>query len=171
MLFGNALRHQIILPQQQSFYDYWRSKCKSGRLPSRHDILPEDIPSQLPMTSLVERDTTEGKSQTRYRFRLAGTGFWNLYNSEIQGKYLDYLPIGCRADYWKKVFDQVISTSRPYVGVTRPNTPNGTHLAQFWVRLPLSDNGVDINMILGFDHLVKLSSVPEMQVDEEKIYA
>ena len=169
MLFENALRHQIILPQQRSFYDYWRSKCKSGRLPSRHDILPEDIPAQLPMTSLVERDNISG--ETRYRFRLAGTGFWNLYNSEIQGKYLDDLPIGCRADYWAKVFDNVISNAKPYVGVTRPNTPNGTHLAQFWVRLPLSDNGVDINMVLGFDHLVKLSAVPEMQAAQEKIYA
>ncbi len=119
------------------------------------------------MVSLVERDDTD----TRYRFRLAGTGFWNLYNSEIQGCYLDDLPIGCRADYWEKVFDQVMQNAKPYVGVTRPNTPNGTHLAQFWVRLPLSDNGVDVNMILGFDHLVKLSAVPEMQVTEEKIYA
>ena len=170
MLFENALRHQIILPQQQAFYDYWRSKCKAGRLPSRHDILPEDIPSQLPMISLVERDEAN-EGQARYRYRLAGTGFWNLYNSEIQGQYLDDLPIGCRADYWKKVFDQVITNGKPYVGVTRPNTPNGAHLAQFWVRLPLSDNGVDTNMVLGFDHLVKLSAVPEMQLEQEKIYA
>lgn len=169
MLFENALRHQIILPQQQSFYDYWRSKCKPGRLPSRHDIMPEDIPAQLPMTSLVERDVTG--EEARYRYRLAGTGFWNLYNREIQGQYLDELPIGCRADYWTNVFDKVITNAKPYVGVTRPNTPNGTHLAQFWVRLPLSDNGTDINMVLGFDHLAKLSTVPDIQAAEEKIYA
>lgn len=169
MLFENAIRHQIILPQQQAFYDYWRSKCKSGKLPSRHDIMPEDIAPQLPMTSIVERDGPE--AAPRYRFRLAGTGFWNLYNSEIQGKYLDELPIGCRTDYWANVFNQVICNGRPYVGVTRPNTPNGTHLAQFWVRLPLSDNGIDINMVLGFDHLVKLTSVPEIQAENKKIYA
>jgi len=169
VLFGNAFRHQIVLPQQQSFYDYWRSKCKSGRLPSRHDILPEDIIEQLPMTSLVERH--KDGEQTRYHFRLAGTGFWNLYNSEIQGQYLDDLPIGCRADYWSKVYEQVITKAKPYVGVTRPNTPNGVHLAQFWVRLPLSENGTDINMVLGFDHLVKLSAVPEIQAKQEKVYA
>jgi len=166
MLSGNALRHQIILPQQQEFYDYWRSKCRTGVFPSRHDILPEEITAQLPMTTIMER--VEGAEGNRYRHRLAGTGYWNLYGKEIQGKHVDELPIGCRVDYWHRVLDQVIDTRKPYVGVTRPNTPNGSHMAQFWVRLPLSDNGTDINMILGFDHLVKMSDVAEFAPAREK---
>jgi len=162
MLSGNALRHQIILPQQQKFYDYWRSKCRAGAFPSRHDILPEDIPAQLPMTTIMERVEAEGEDDRRYRHRLAGTGFWNLYEGEIQGSHVDELPIGCRVDYWHKILDRVIDTRKPYVGVTRPNTPNGSHMAQFWVRLPLSDNGTDINMILGYDHLIKMSDVAEL---------
>jgi len=43
MLSGNALRHQIIMPEQQKFYDYWRSKCRAGQFPSREDILPEEV--------------------------------------------------------------------------------------------------------------------------------
>jgi len=166
MLSGNALRHQIIMPEQQKFYDYWRSKCGANSLPSRHDILPEDIQAQLPMTTLMERvDGSEGR---RYRHRLAGTGYWNLYESEIQGRFVDELPIGCRVDYWHRVLDQVIETRKPYVGVTRPNTPNGSHMAQFWVRLPLSENGTDINMILGFDHLVKMSDVADVATNRAK---
>lgn len=169
MLSGNALRHQIILPEQQTFYDYWRAQCRAGAFPSRHDIHPEDIVPQLPMTSLMER--CDGESGTRYKFRLAGTGFWNLYDREIQGLHIDELPIGCRVDYWHRVNDQVIESRKPLVGVTRPNTPNGGHLAVFWVRLPLSDNGTDINMILGFDHLVKMRDVPLASTPSEKIYA
>ncbi|WP_418152631.1 PAS domain-containing protein [Litorimonas sp. RW-G-Af-16] len=169
MLSGNALRHQIILPEQQAFYDYWRSQCRENALPSRHDIKPEDISVQLPMTSLVERRPSA--SGHRYHIRLAGTGFWNLYGAEIQGRHIDELPIGCRVDYWTRVLDQVIETRKPYVGVTKPNTPNGSHMAQFWVRVPLSDNGRDINMILGYDHLVKLSDVADQKVTETKIYA
>ncbi len=169
MLSGNALRHQIILPQQQEFYDYWRSKCRGGSFPSRNDILPEEILTQLPMTTIMER--VEGPDGNRYRHRLAGTGYWNLYNREIQGAHVDELPIGSRVDYWHKVLDQVIDTRKPYVGVTRPNTPTGSHMAQFWVRLPLSDNGTDINMILGYDHLVKMSDVANIQPIVEKIYA
>jgi hypothetical protein len=175
MLSGNALRHQIILPQQQEFYDYWRSKCREGHFPSRTDILPEEIRAHLPMTTIMERVEgvagADGKSENRYRHRLAGTGYWSLYEREIQGLHVDELPIGCRVDYWQNVLDKVIDTRKPYVGVTRPNTPNGSHMAQFWVRLPLSDNGTDINMILGFDHLVKMSDVPAIQPIREKVYA
>jgi hypothetical protein len=171
MLSGNALRHQIILPQQQKFYDYWRSKCRSGSFPSRHDISPEDIKSQLPMTTIMERVQGETPGLRRYRHRLAGTGYWNLYQSEIQGRFVDELPIGCRRAYWHRVLDQVIETRKPYVGVTRPNTPNGSHLAQFWVRLPLSTNGTDIDMILGFDHLVKMSDVSQLAPVQEKVVA
>jgi len=171
MLSGNALRHQIIMPQQQKFYDYWRSKCREGHFPSRHDILPEDICAQLPMTSIMERVEGEADGERRYRHRLAGTGYWNLYEGEIQGRHVDELPIGCRVDYWHRVLDKVIDTRKPYVGVTRPNTPNGSHLAMFWVRLPLSENGTDIDMILGFDHLVKMSEVAEFAPVRDKAVA
>ena len=80
MLSGNALRHQIILPQQQKFYDYWRSKCRAGSFPSRSDILPEDIQAQLPMTTIMERVEPENGGERRYRHRLAGTGYWKLYD-------------------------------------------------------------------------------------------
>lgn len=169
MLSGNAFRHQIILPEQQAFYDYWRAQCKGNKLPSRHDIDPSDISAQLHMTTLTERRPSA--TGHRYRIRLAGTGFWKFYGSEIQGKHIDDLPIGCRVDYWHRVLDQVIETKKPYVGVTKPNTPTGGHMAQFWVRLPLSENGKDIDMILGYDHLVKLSDVTEVAGSDQKIYA
>ena len=171
MLSGNALRHQIILPQQQKFYDYWRSKCRAGTFPSRHDILPEEISAQLPMTTIMERVEPEDGGERRYRHRLAGTGYWNLYEREIQGCHVDELPIGCRVEYWHRVLDKVVDTRKPYVGVTRPNTPNGSHLALFWARLPLSDNGTDISAILGFDHLVKMSEVAEIMPMKQKVVA
>lgn len=168
MLSGNALRHQMILPKQQRFYDYWRSKCRGGNFPSRHDILPEDIVTQLTMTSLI--DIEEG-AKRRFKYRLAGTGFWNLYLDEIQGQYIDELPLGDRCAYWDRVLGQVVDKRRPYAGVTRPGTPSGAHLAQFWIRLPLSDNGTDINVILGYDHLVKLSDIPVLEAETQQKYA
>jgi len=168
MLSGNALRHQIILPEQQRFYDYWRSKCRDGAFPSRHDILPEDIVGQLTMTSLFD---VTGQGKRRFKYRLAGTGFWNLYDDEIQGQYVDELPLGDRCDYWDRILNQVVDKRRPFAGVTRPGTPNGSHFAQFWIRLPLSENGTDIDLILGYDHLVKLSDVQSLEPAAEKKYA
>lgn len=165
MIKGNALRHQIILPQQQSFYDYWRAKCRQGRLPSRSDIDPGELGPHLSLVSLTE------KSEDRFRFRLAGTGFWRFYGREIQGKYLDELPIGSRTDYWERVLDMVIDNRRPYHGVTKPNTPMGSHLAQFWLRLPLAEDGQNVDTILGYDHFAPLENMVQSDAEKDKIYA
>lgn len=167
MLKGNALRHQMVLPQQQKIYDYWRSKCRAGAFPSRHDILPEDISKLLPTTTITEIHPETG----RYHIRLAGTGFWNLFDDEIQGRHIDELPIGCRSAYWTSVLDKVVANQRPYVGVTRPGTPNGGHLAQFWIRLPLADENQQVAMILGYDHFVKMDSASQSALSQDKIYA
>ena len=90
----------MILPQQQYLFDYWRSKYQNGRLPSRYDIDPAEIREQLPMISLV--DICNQSDQPRYRYRLAGTGFWELFEAEITGKYIDELPIGEKAQYWDR---------------------------------------------------------------------
>jgi len=169
MLAGRALRHQMILPEQQYLYDYWRSKCRGGRPPGRHDINPADIHQQLPMISLVE--TCAASAHTRFKYRLAGTGFWDLYEAEITGKYIDELPIGDRRDYWHRVLSRVVDLGRPSAGVTPPGTPWRSHLAQFWIRLPLCDEDGNVTMILGFDHLVKKSDMPQISSIDHKISA
>ncbi|MEE9272437.1 MAG: PAS domain-containing protein [Robiginitomaculum sp.] len=169
MLSARALRHQMILPQQQYLYDYWRSKCKHDRLPSRNDIDPAEICEQLPMISLI--DVYSKQQSFRYKYRLAGTGFWSLYEAEITGKYIDELPIGDRIEYWHRVLGRVNTRGRPSAGVTRPGTPVRSHLAQFWIRLPLSDNGRTVTTILGFDHMVNLSDIPQMNSAQERISA
>lgn len=170
MLQGNALRHQMVLPQQTAIYDYWRSRCKNGSFPSRYDIEPEHITAHLPTISLLEVSPNTA-SVPRYKYRLAGTGFWPLFEDEIQGKYIDELPIGDRAAYWQRILGNIIDKRRPMAGVTRPGTPLGGHLAQFWIRMPLSSDGKHIDMILGYDHLVKLSTVAGDQENISKIYA
>jgi len=169
MLASQALRHQMIMPEQQALYDYWRSKCRDGNLPSRHDINPADIAAQLPMISIME--ICSKAPQARYRFRLAGTGFWDMFEAEITGKYVDELPIGNRRDYWSRILGRVVTKGRPSAGVTRPGTPHRAHLAQFWIRLPLSEDGETVTSILGFDHLVKLSDLPQLNPQTQKISA
>jgi len=159
MLAGNALRHQMVLPEQQAIYDYWRSKCRSGRLPSREDIDPSDIRAHLPMVSLIE--VNNSGANPRFQCRLAGTWFWELFEEEIQGRYIDEMPfVTDRKAYWHRVLGQVAEKGRPTAGVTKPGTPIGSHLAQFWIRLPLSSNGKDVDLIMGYDHLIKMSEIP-----------
>lgn len=169
MLSSHALRHQMVLPEQQSIYDYWKSKCVGGKIPARGDIDPISLKDHLPMMSLLEAKTGQGRP--RFQCRLAGTGFWDLFNDEIQGRYIDELPLGDRLEYWHRILSQVVTNRRPAAGVTRPGTPYGGHLAQFWIRMPLSRNGRDVDLILGYDRLVKVSDIPKMQQDPERVSA
>ena len=176
MIKGNALRHQMVFAQQREIYDYWRSKCRGSTLPSRADIEPHDIPSHLKFITLTEPvrgicPTTGKSGSTRFLFRLAGTGFYRFYNDEIQGRHVDELPIGCRADYWHRVLSRVVAEGRPYHGVTKPQTPVGSHLAQFYLRLPLSEDGVRIDTILGYDHIVPLEGIVQPVAKSRKVYA
>ena len=107
----------------------------------------------LPTVSLVEPQTNS--LQTRYKFRLAGTGFYNFFEREITGHYLDEVHSGEQKNYWDRIYGKMIETKRPRVGVTKSGTPVGSHMLQFWIRLPLSCDGVNVNMILGFDKFVK----------------
>ena len=173
MLAGTALRHQMILPEQQFLYDYWRSKCRNGQLPSRADIDPSAIYQHLPMISIIEacpEDYPETNAR-RFKYRLAGTGFWDLYEAEITGQYIDELLIGCRCAYWQRVLGRVVDMGRPSAGVTKPGTPLRAHLAQFWIRLPLAEDGINVTSILGFDHLVKYSELPQHMAEPQKISA
>ena len=70
-----------------------------------------------------------------------------------------------------EVLGRVASLGRPSAGVTRPGTPWRSHLAQFWIRLPLSDDGINVTTILGFDHLVSLTDVPQATELDQKISA
>lgn len=116
MLQGNALRHQMVLPEQTAIYDYWRSRCKNGGFPSRHDIEPQHLTAHLPTMSLLEVTGAHAQSrERRYRVRLAGTGFWNLYEDEIQGSYVDELPIGDRRDYWDRILGNIVDKRHPPV--------------------------------------------------------
>ena len=139
------MRHQLVTPQQQDIYDYWRSLCDENRhtegLPSRYDIDPVRLHRQLPFVTLSERG-----ADGAFYLRLAGTGFWNFFGSEITGARIDELPLGAGCAYWNRVLAHVETTGQPMAGTTRPFTPRGADLRQFWVRLPLADG-----VILGFD--------------------
>lgn len=144
------MRHQLVTDQQQSIFDYWQDLCEQlGRLPSREDIDPCRIGGHLPFVSLYERDDAQ-----RFQVRLAGTGFWNFFGAEISGRAIDDLPLGEGCSYWTRVLSHVSETGLPMAGTTQPHTPIGAHLRQFWLRLPLADQGHG-RMVLGFDQFLK----------------
>ena len=144
----DGLRHQLVTPEQIYIYDYWRSLCDGDTHPNRQDLDPAMLHRHLPFISIYERG-----ADSSFSVRLAGTGFWNFFGHEIQGRDINDLPLGEGVAYWNRVLSHVTATGEAMAGATRAGTPIGGDLHQLWLRLPLF--GEDGGMVLGFDQFLR----------------
>lgn len=134
----------------EEMFAYWASRRQGGRLPGRDAINPGHFKRHLPTISLID---VIGEDR-EYRLRLAGTGLYGVYGREITGQCLDDVYAGPAADYWRTELDKVVESRRPGVGVHNLGWRGVSHLSILWLRLPLARNGVDVDMILGYDVVV-----------------
>jgi hypothetical protein len=143
-----AIRAQLIVPEQSELFDYWRSKSVDGAYPTRSDIQPGEMRALLPSLSIM--DVIDGEPP-RLRFRLAGTRLRDYLGVEVTGRHLDEFDLGDQVEYWQAAYREVIRAGRPAQGVI-PLVPwNQPNVFQFWLRLPLMDDQGRISMVLGHD--------------------
>ncbi len=134
----------------EEIFTYWASLRDGPRLPARANIDPVDFKRHLPTISLIDV-----RAEPRdYRLRLAGTGLYSVYGREITGRTLSEVYNTAAVDYWRAELDKVVELRRPGVGVHNFAWRGAGHLSILWLRLPLSSNGVDVDMILGYDALI-----------------
>jgi hypothetical protein len=149
-----AFRAQLVISEQQQLYDHWVAISGGRAMPDRTDVQPTAFPRLLPCISLLEQ------ANGRLRVRLAGTRLRDMFDREITGLYLDDYDWGEKRDYWRAVYDHLVSTCLPAQGVMRGPRLNKEHLVHFWLRLPLSRDGIPAAMILGHDTFVPAQDVP-----------
>jgi len=137
----------------EELFAYWASRRAGGRLPGRDSIDPNHFKRHLPTVSLIDVARDEA-GQVCYRQRLAGTGLYSVYGREITGQSLEDVYSAAAADYWRGELDKVVQTGRPGVGFHSLAWRGVSHMSILWLRLPLASNGVDVDMILGYDALV-----------------
>jgi hypothetical protein len=140
---------------QEALYGYWAGLRRDGRLPSRADIRPAEIKSFLPMLSL-----TEVGRESRFRIRLAGTGLFGVYGTEITGRTLGEIYAGPAAEYWRRELSAIVGDRRPAIGVHSLGWRGAPDLSVLWMRLPLAANGADVDMILGYDVVLGAERAP-----------
>jgi hypothetical protein len=116
-------------------------------MPARSDINPFSVPKLLPCVGLI--DLSEGLGEAR--FRLAGTRLRDVYGEEITGKRIDRVFAGACADYWHDIHARVAEEGSPLNGVMRGPAPGRDHIVLFWLRLPLSQDGIKVDRILCYD--------------------
>ncbi len=155
-------KHQLEFDEQRSLYDYWRSKCRPGILPSRQALHPRDMIKFLPyitLTDVIQNDTARS-----FKIRLAGTGLRSVLETEITGKALDDLPFGQALPHWKQVHEKLVDDRKPLCGVTPLVWHGGDYqvlstLAQYWLKFPLVDNNGDVSTILAYDIFTPLADL------------
>jgi hypothetical protein len=151
-----------VIPEHLELYEYWLKKARGRRMPRRADIHPGHIPRLLPNLGLID---VEG-DPTRYRIRLAGTRLYDVYGREITGSYVEDLEWGDKAGYWTAAYRRVSEGARPAQGIVRTPIAGKDHLVQFWLRLPLSEDGRAVTMILSHDAFVPVSKAARLSPRE-----
>ena len=146
----------VAVRAHEELFAYWASLKRRGRLPGRKHIHPADFKRHLPAISLINVLRGEDGALD-YRVRLAGTGLYGVYGQEITGKTLEQA-YGPAAGYWRAHLDKLVGERKPQAGVQSLSWRGLAHLSVVWLRLPLANNGRQVDMILGYDGLVGLQN-------------
>jgi hypothetical protein len=160
MLSGHAFRAQLVTQGKRELFDYWLRSAGNRRMPARSDLNPLEVPKLLPSIGLI--DVREGLDAAA--FRLAGTRLHEIYGQEITGKRTVDVFSGEKSDYWHRVHGRLLESCLPAHGVVRGPAEGRDHVVLFWLRLPLSENGGQVDRILCYD-IAAPSSSPRAQPD------
>jgi hypothetical protein len=138
-----------VEPEFTALYDYWRGKCRNGRLPARRDIDPLELPrSMLPNMLLLDVDRSGGAP--RFRVRLAGTGFVALYGYEVTGRYFDELAPTAAVAPLMEQLHAIVATREPRYLASPLTAPNNYFC---WIKrfaLPLASDGETVDMVIAW---------------------
>ena len=140
----------LLAPSLQPLLAYWTSRCTDGRLPARADIDPLDIPRLLPFLYLVDVERqTGGAAPYRFRYRLVGTGIVERNGGDPTGQYLDAFENRPFHETIVADYTRCAAERRPVAAARRFMDMTGRHWPYQRLVLPLSENGLDVNMLLG----------------------
>ncbi len=154
---------ELALPCQREVFAYWSSLCGERRMPARDAFRPAKIIRRLPTISLID----VCGEPARYRVRLAGTGLREVFGLELTGREIDELPIADQPGYWRGVYETVTASGRPAHGFAALSWRGRPNVVQAWLRLPMSDDGDRVNMVLGYDRFIQV----ERQIDRQALRA
>jgi len=127
-----------------TLYEYWTSKRIGRAMPRRADINPSQIKPLLPDVFILEIH-----QPLRFRFRLVGSMICQRWRQDNTGKWLDELDFDGKLDTTLEQHASVARTGVPRCDVQEFVGDNGRYLHYRRLLLPLSEDAITPNMLLG----------------------
>jgi len=142
-----ALPANVRDPRVRLFFEYWKSKCRPGRLPRRGDIDPREMVAFLPYVILL--DVERGAGTFRFRYRLVGTEVVSLFNHDPTGRYLDEATLPQRYPQVHGRLLSVAETKRPHYAILPVPLPNRDSVYAEILTVPMASAGETVDLLLG----------------------
>lgn len=125
----------------------WSGKGQTlGRMPARHDLLPDDMAPFLPFLSLIDVEPPP----RRFRFRQVGPGIVGAFGTESIHRLVDEALFGSDAEDVERFLSIPLQTHGPaYAAGRYAVAPTGRMLDFDILLMPLSTDGKAIDILLG----------------------
>lgn len=124
---------------------YWEAKRRGDALPSRRDIDPIDVRAHMGNLCLIEVE----QAPLRMRYRLIGSNITEIMGRDSTGRYYDEI-------YRPELLSAITASFAWMIEHRRPLRSFGQAFyadKQFYdyeiVNLPLAEDGITVNMVLG----------------------
>jgi hypothetical protein len=136
-------------PDLAALQNYWTDKCNGRTMPRRADINPNEIRGLLPDIFIMEIH-----QPLRFCFRLVGTRICERWHQNNTGKWLDELDYDGVRETVLEQYASVAQSGLPRCDTAEFVGDKGMYLHYRRVLLPLSEDGVTPNMLLGMQKAI-----------------
>lgn len=137
---------------QQKVFEAWKKRLKGRNFITAEDIDIPAINRELAYVSVLSCEAGQ------FRFRLAGTGLQGVFGGEARGKTADQIE-ACRGGaMWAEMATRSMLRAMPVSGVTK--LADGSF--HFWLRLPMSSDGVEADMVLCHDRYLPAEALDDL---------
>lgn len=128
-------------------YAYWQRKRGGRAMPARADLDPAEIKRLLPGMLLVDISRAPGGA-VDFVYRLVGTREVEMRGHDPTGKRVADAYYGSSADSVTGCYWRVAESRRPFLDDDCFHLPGQEWSPSATIYLPLSDDGVDVTMVL-----------------------
>jgi hypothetical protein len=131
-------------PKIRALLSYWQSKLHGRAMPARRDIAPFEIPELLPHLFLVDVPPTGPMV-----YRLSGTAVVTLMGHDVTGRTIGERMAPAYRDEAIARYARIAAGARPFFHRARMREDTNDFADVERLVLPLSEDGVRVNMLLG----------------------